>query len=57
MKGKYPILWGLINIERFDLLQVDLSEKVVEAIHDYFRYRVLDGFLMTGVISKINWVD
>ena len=57
MKETHPILWGLINIERFNLLQVDLSEEVIEAIYDYFRYRILDGFLMTGVISNISWGD
>ena len=55
-KNEHPILWGLINIKSFEKKPRDLPQEVVEAVHNYFRYRALDGFLNTGVIFKINWV-
>ena len=57
VKESHPILWGLINITTFEKKQADLPQEVIEAIHTYFRFRALDGFLNTGVIRQINWVD
>ena len=55
VKEEHPFLWGLIY-PTFVYEQPPLPMDVLEAIHEYFRYRALHGFLMTGVISKINWV-
>ena len=57
VKKDHPYLWGLINLPTFVYEQPPLSIDVIEKIHEYFRYRALHGFLVTGVISKINWVD
>ena len=57
VKTSHPILWGLINIKTFEKKQADLPPEDIEAIHTYFRFRALDGFLKTGVIAKINWVE
>ena len=53
----HPILWGLINIKTWEKESVPLPPETVEAIHDFFRYKALDGFLKVGFIHKINFVD